>query len=61
GKDVATLLGYADTKQAIIKNVSDDDRKKMEDLGGVWETPLNYNANKYYIYKRIRSLLSDLW
>ena len=33
GKDVATILGYANTKQAIIKNVEDDDKKKMEELG----------------------------
>ena len=39
GKDIATSLGYADTKQAIAKNVSEDDRKKMEELMGVQETP----------------------
>ena len=61
GKDIATLLGYADTWQAIAKHVSEDDRNKMEDLRGVWETPLDHNAkNTIYIYTRIRSLLSDL-
>ena len=44
GKDIATLLDYADTKKAIAKNVSEDDRKKMEELMGVWETPLDHNA-----------------
>ncbi|MFM7977779.1 MAG: BRO family protein [Candidatus Fonsibacter sp.] len=33
GKDIAKLLDYADTAQAIAKkNVSKDDRKKMEEL-----------------------------
>ena len=36
GKDIATLLDYADTKKAIAKNVSEDDRKKMEELMCVW-------------------------
>lgn len=39
GKDVATLLGYADTKQAIVKNVDDDDKKQLKELRGVSETP----------------------
>ena len=42
GKDIATSLGYVDTKQAIAKNVSEDDRKKMEELMGVQETPIGY-------------------
>ena len=42
GKDIATLLDYADTKQAIAKNVSEDDRKKMEELMGVSQTPIGY-------------------
>ena len=33
GKDVATILGYANTKQAIIKNVEDDDKKKWRSWG----------------------------
>ena len=32
GKDIATSLGYVDTKQAIAQNVSEDDRKKIEEL-----------------------------
>ena len=49
-KEVASGLGYANTKQAIIKNVDDDDDKlKMEDLldaecvGGLPERPLDSN------------------
>ena len=30
GKDIATSLGYVDTKQAIAENVSEDGPKKME-------------------------------
>ena len=30
GKDIATLLDYADTKTAIAKNVSEDDRQKWK-------------------------------
>ena len=42
GKYLATLLDYADTKQAIAKHASEDDRKKMEELMGVQETPIGY-------------------
>ena len=34
GKEVATILGYKNTMQAIRVNVDDDDKKKMEELGG---------------------------
>ena len=34
GKDVAMLLGYTDTKQAIRTHVEDDCKKKLEELGG---------------------------
>jgi prophage antirepressor-like protein len=62
GKDIATLLDYADTKKAIAKNVSEDDRKTMEDLMGGSQSPMDHNARTaIYIYKRIRSLLPDLW
>ena len=44
GKDIATLLDYADTKKAIAKNVSEDDRKTMEDLMGDWGSPLDIVA-----------------
>ena len=33
GKEVATILGYKNTMQAIRVNVDDDDKKKMEELG----------------------------
>ncbi len=42
GKYIATLLGYVDTKQAVAKNVSDDDRMKMEELMGVQDTTIGY-------------------
>uniref|UniRef100_A0A6C0EEM0 C2H2-type domain-containing protein n=1 Tax=viral metagenome TaxID=1070528 RepID=A0A6C0EEM0_9ZZZZ len=40
-KDIASILQYEDTKQAIRKNVSIDDRIKIKQLSGdgVWETP----------------------
>ena len=31
-RDVATTLGYADTKRAIQNHVDDDDKQQMEDL-----------------------------
>ena len=34
GKDVATILGYANTKKAIIMHVHSDYKKKLEELGG---------------------------
>ena len=50
GKEVATVLGYIDTKQAIRKNVAEDDRQQMDELRGVSETPLDHNAkNAIYI------------
>ena len=30
GKDIATLLDYADTKKAIAKHVSEDDQNKWK-------------------------------
>jgi prophage antirepressor-like protein len=33
-KDVASVLGYTNTIQALIKNVDEDDKTKMEELGG---------------------------
>uniref|UniRef100_A0A6C0EF87 Bro-N domain-containing protein n=1 Tax=viral metagenome TaxID=1070528 RepID=A0A6C0EF87_9ZZZZ len=41
GKDIAKILEYEDTKQAIRKNISIDDRIKIKQLlgDGVWETP----------------------
>ena len=57
GKDIATILGYVDTKQAIRVNVDDDDKQKLEELnkqfeliGGVSDKPLDYNdRNAIYI------------
>ena len=41
GRDVATILGYNNTTQALIKNVDDDDKKKMEELGvPKWDPPM---------------------
>ncbi len=32
GKDVATVLGYVNTKQALIKNVDEDDKQILSNL-----------------------------
>ena len=39
GKDIAKLLDYVDTTKAIAKNVSEDDRNKMEELMGAGSPP----------------------
>ena len=44
GKDVATVLGYANTVKAISNNVDDDDKKKLKELGGHSDYPLDANA-----------------
>ena len=36
GRDVATVLGYANTVKAISNNVDDDDKKKLNELGGAF-------------------------
>ena len=46
GKDVATVLGYAHTIQALIKNVDEDDKKKMVELGNLSERLPDPNARK---------------
>ena len=46
GKDVACVLGYTNTIQALIKNVDEDDKTEMEELGGERESPLDANARK---------------
>jgi len=33
GKDIAKILGYKNTKQAIIANVDNDDKCKLDDFG----------------------------
>ncbi len=32
GEDVATVLGYPKTAQAVIANIDEDGRQKIEDL-----------------------------
>ena len=49
GKDIATVLGYANTTQALIKNVDDDDKKKMGELGNLSERLLDANEKKQYL------------
>ena len=50
GKDVANILGYNDPTQAIRKNVEDDDKRKLDELRGVSETPLDWNTkNALYL------------
>ena len=44
GKDVATILGYNNTTQAIRVNVDDDDKKKMEELGKLSDSSRDANA-----------------
>ena len=39
-------MGYANTKQTIRVNVDDDDKKKMEELGGLSDSPLDANAKQ---------------
>ena len=46
GKDVATVLGYANTTKAITNNVDEDDKKKMEELGNPSEGLPDANARK---------------
>ena len=49
-REVATILGYANTKQAIIKNVDNDNKQTYEQLletmqvAGLSESPLGHNA-----------------
>ena len=50
GKEIATILGYANTKQAIIVNVDVDDKCKFDTLRGLSDSPLDYNTrNLMYI------------
>ena len=43
-KDVATLLDYKNLQQSIRVNVDDDDRKKLEELMVLSDSPLNYHT-----------------
>jgi len=49
--EVAKILGYTCPRYAIRDHMDDEYKKKLEDLGGVKLTPLDYNArNAIYIY-----------
>ena len=54
GKDVATVLGYVNTKQALIKNVDEDDKQILSDLlalaneGGLSERPPKSRGDSEY-------------
>ena len=44
GKDIATILESANTKEALRVNVDKEDKQKLEKLRGVLNTsPLDYN------------------
>ena len=50
GKEVATILGYANTMQAIRTNVAEDDRKKLDELRQLPDSSPDHNAkNAIYI------------
>ena len=49
-REVATILGYTNTKKAISDHVDDEDKQRREDMTGVSEPLLDYNArNAIYI------------
>ena len=51
GKDVASALGYANTKDAIIRHVDEDDKKRgvvFRDPLGVEQTPVLINESGVY-------------
>lgn len=46
GKDIATILGYKDTKQALKKHVDEEDKMNFEVFNSKWgveKTPLTFN------------------
>ena len=50
GKDVAFILDYKDTDQVIRKNIEEDDKKSLEEMGPVLGTGLSHNdKNTIYI------------
>ena len=52
GKDIAIALGYKDTQHAILNNVEDEDKQKLDMIHGGCEIPaLTFNEQKYNIYK----------
>jgi len=50
GKDIATILGYSDTKRAIQIHVDEEDKGKMEELMGDDPPPMDYQV-KTSIYQ----------
>ena len=48
-QDVATILEYADTNNAIPYNVSEDDRNKMREMRGECVSPGTLMPNPHYI------------
>ena len=48
-KEVATILGYVNTKKAIIDHVDDEDKTKMDALMGDRETPLTPTTERRYL------------
>ena len=47
GQEVARMLGYANTAKAILNNVGDDDKKKLEEVSkGLSDSPLDANAKQ---------------
>ena len=59
GKEVATILGYANTKNAINKHVHKDDKKTLGELDAPHHGSLTYNhRNLIYINNRgLKSLV----
>ncbi|MFM7983767.1 MAG: Bro-N domain-containing protein [Candidatus Fonsibacter sp.] len=61
-REVATILGYANTKQAIIRNVDDDDKHTYDTIletlqdTGFSESPVKTNEKKSNIYQRTKSV-----
>ena len=54
GKEIATILGYANTMQAIRTNIDEDDRKKMEELRQLPDSSPDHNAkNTVYINDQV--------
>ncbi len=52
GADIARILGYANTKQALLKNVDSDDRCNLAELlqGGLSQRPPSCNVQPHTVY-----------
>lgn len=48
-KDIATILGYKNTRQAILKNVDEEDRNQLENLGVSPSAPLGSQPHSTFI------------